>query len=411
MANTVIGVYDNFAQAQSALRQLLATGFSSSAVRLRPSEDTQQARAAALKAAGATDAGTASQSTGGTLRGFFHDLFSGGESTQGQSQTHADRYAEAVRRGSFVLTADASSAEEADTAAATMEQFQPIDVDERATEWQASGWSGHDENAAPLTDAELTQERAKTATAQQADLAGRTTSGVSGKTLAGGESQAIPVLQEELAISKREVQRGGVRVVQRVIETPVRETLSLREERVVVERHAVNQPATAAELASMKEGTIELREMGEEAVVSKTARVVEEVIVGKQVSEKEAVVSDTVRRTDVSVEQMGAGASSIGSAGTAGMAGTAGTAGAGTAGDDDFRNHWQTAYGTSGQRYEDYAPAYQYGATLGTDERYRGMDWSSSEPTIRAQWESAHPQNAWEKVKDAVQYGWNKVAH
>jgi stress response protein YsnF len=57
-------------------------------------------------------------------------------------------------------------------------------------------------------------------------------------------------------------------------------------------------------MSSFKEGDIEITESSEQAVVSKEARVVEEVVVGKQVSEREQVVSDTVRRTDVEVEEV-----------------------------------------------------------------------------------------------------------
>ena len=45
-----------------------------------------------------------------------------------------------------------------------------------------------------------------------------------------------------------------------------------------------------------------MTEAGEEAVVGKTARVVEEVVLRKQVSERMETVSDTVRRTEVEVD-------------------------------------------------------------------------------------------------------------
>jgi hypothetical protein len=46
---------------------------------------------------------------------------------------------------------------------------------------------------------------------------------------------------------------------------------------------------------------LEIREMVEEAVVSKTARVIEEVEVRKQITEREEVVRDTLRKTQVDV--------------------------------------------------------------------------------------------------------------
>ena len=53
----------------------------------------------------------------------------------------------------------------------------------------------------------------------------------------------------------------------------------------------------------MQVGVFEVRETAEEAVISKTARVVEEVVVGKEITESTEQVSDTVRRTDIEVER------------------------------------------------------------------------------------------------------------
>ena len=78
--------------------------------------------------------------------------------------------------------------------------------------------------------------------------------------------------------------------------------------------------------------------------------------------------------------------------------------------DADFRTHWQSSYAQSGGRYEDFAPAYQYGTTLGMDERFRGRQWDEIEPEVRTDWESTHVGSAWEKTKEAVRTGWDKVA-
>jgi uncharacterized protein (TIGR02271 family) len=113
----------------------------------------------------------------------------------------------------------------------------------------------------------------------------------------------IPVVEEELKVGKREVERGAVRVESKVTETPVEAEVNLREERVRVERRPVDRPVGSADNA-FKEGTIELTERAEEAVVGKEARVVEEVVVGKEVAERTETVRDTVRRTDVDVKEV-----------------------------------------------------------------------------------------------------------
>jgi len=168
-----------------------------------------------------------------------------------------------------------------------------------------------------------------------------------------------------------------------------------------VERHAVDQPASEADLAAFKEGSMELREMGEEAIVSKTARVVEEVVVGKEVTQQTQNINDTVRRTDVDVEQLGAsGATRTGAMSDMSM----------TSDDSDYRTHWQNAYGTSGGRYEDYDAAYRYGSTAAGSGRFQNYQWTDAEPQLRSDWESNHPDTAWDKVKDAVRYGAERVS-
>jgi uncharacterized protein (TIGR02271 family) len=290
-----------------------------------------------------------------------------------------DMYAESVRRGSCVLTVDARTEEEADRATAIMDRFNPTDIDERSSQWKQQGWSGYDASAPRLSRDEIEKERSTYAQTRQTS---------------GPDTSRIPVIEETLKVGKREVQRGGVRVFQRMSETPVRESVQLRKEQVKVSRRPVDKPVSQADLAAFKEGSIELRETSEEAVVSKTARVVEEVVIGKEVSQKTEQINDTVRRTDVDIERLGA----VGSADDAL-----------TADDAEYRRHWQTAYGTSGERYEDYDAAYRYGSTMAGSDRYRNLNWTEVEPQLRSDWETNHPDSTWQKVKDAVRYGAERV--
>ncbi len=115
------------------------------------------------------------------------------------------------------------------------------------------------------------------------------------------DAAVIPVVQEELVVGTREVDRGGVRVLRHVVEEPVTESVNLREERVIVERLPVDRLATDAD-AFRPDRVIELRETAEEAVIGKTARVVEEVHVGKVATEHTEPIDATVRRTEVEIE-------------------------------------------------------------------------------------------------------------
>lgn len=377
MDNTVVAVFDEYGEAQSALNALYTEGgFTKADVKLSPSEDTDEGRRAALRSQQDTN-----DSGGWSIGGFFSSLFGNDQHTD-----DAGIYSEAVRRGSYLVTIYATTEDQADRAADILQRFHPVDVDQRASHWRSSGWSGYESDGIPYTAEEVKKDR---------DLYSKTTVGRSGQQpQAGkqaGEGQAIPVIEEQMQVGKRAVQRGGVRIYRHVSETPVQESVQLRQEKVKVERTPVDQPASAADIEAFKEGTTEVRETTEEPVVGKTARVVEEVRIDKEVSERTETVKDSVRRTDVEVEQLGAqGAGSSPS-------------------DDDFRKHWQSAYGSSGGKYDDYASAYRYGANLGSQQKYRGYRWDEVEPQARSDWEASHAGSPWDKTKQAVRYGWEKV--
>lgn len=261
MAGTLAGVFDDYDDAEKARERLAAAGFGREAIQITPERSSY----------GSGDAtwGGRAEHAGG-LRGFFASLFG---TDNDESHGH---YSEAVRRGSVVVTVNVQNDRQITTATRMLEESGAIDIDRRVEHWKASGYTGYDPKAKPLTRDEIAREQ-----------------------------QTLQVMQEELKVGKRNVQRGVVRVHQRVTETPVEEQVTLNEERAVVERRPVNRPATAADLAAFKEGEMEIRESSEEAVVSKTARVVEEVSIGKEASQRTETVSDTVRRTDVEVERTG----------------------------------------------------------------------------------------------------------
>lgn len=126
---------------------------------------------------------------------------------------------------------------------------------------------------------------------------------VAGLTRAANEGETvIPIVEEQLRIGKRTVESGAAQVATTVTEKPVTETVNLREEHVTVERRPVDRAVKNAP-AAFKEGTIEIAEMAEVPVVSKEVRVVEEVVVGKNVTERTETVSDTVKKTEVSVDE------------------------------------------------------------------------------------------------------------
>ena len=189
-------------------------------------------------------------------------------------------YEEGMRRGGFLLTADVDE-NQVDEAVRVLEQDSgTIDIDDRSQQWKSSGW-----NAAPATGA-----------------MGAKGTGSARSTNDAGE-QVIPIVEEQLVVGKREVGRGGVRVRSYVTEKPVHEQIRLRNERVDVQRRTVDQPLSAADGDAFRERTIDMTATGEEAVVGKNARVVEEVVVSKTSDERVERIDDTVRRTDVEIDR------------------------------------------------------------------------------------------------------------
>lgn len=344
MSKTVVGLFQNTIEAQKIKHELIGQGYPASDIRVVADDQRSGAGATSTTGTGPTETGF-----GATISNFFRSLTGGSEDERD--------YAEGVRKGGAILSVTVPDGQESKIVN-LLESYGARDVDGQ----QAGISSGA--KAVPPPSASR-------------EVAGDTT---------------VPIVREEIAVGKRQVQRGGVRVYSQIVETPVEENIKLREEHVRVERQSVNRPASEADFAAFQEGTIELTETAEEAVVSKKARVVEEIVVGKESSEKTQTVRDTVRHTEVKTEQLGANQPRSSSPQF----------------DAYFRNHFKTNYASSGRAYESYAPAYQYGESLANDPRYSSGTWSSVEAGAQKDWATKGTGN-WEDFKGAVQQGWNKV--
>jgi uncharacterized protein (TIGR02271 family) len=309
----------------------------------------------------------------------------------GVPEESAHVYAESVRRGNVLVAAQVAD-DRVDEASRIMERTGLLDIEHEAQGWRSSGWSRFDDEGnynSPVIDKQRT-------VASTNSGMNTTRKDLGGNVKTGANDETFEVVEEELQVGKRAVETGGVRVNSYVREVPVEEEVRLRQEHVQVERRPVNRPASSADLNAFREGTIEVRETQEEAVIGKEARVVEEIRVSKNVDEHTETVRDTVRRTEVEVEQLGNGGRASNSYATYEVY------------DPDFRTHYKSSYSSLGSNYEHYQPAYRYGYSLATDERYRGRDWRDVEMDARSAWNTQN-QGSWEDFKDAVRYSWDKV--
>lgn len=287
MANTtrsnVVALFDNSADAQAASNELKSNGIDNDDIYIGSGSSATTSAGAQT---GYSDERSAGHTQGGVI-GWLKSLF--------ESDEDADRgrYQNAVAGGKILLSVETTE-DNIDRVAEILNRHSPVNVHEEATSGRA------------VSTAAGTSTGAAYAGAQRAATTGPQTN----------QGEAIPVVEEEIRVGKRSIQRGGVRVYSRVVEQPVEESVRLRQEQVRVERQPVNRPATEADLRNREQQVVEVREYAEEPVVSKQARVVEEVRVGKDSTERTETVRDTIRRTEVEVENLDEQNVRRGSAGT-----------------------------------------------------------------------------------------------
>jgi uncharacterized protein (TIGR02271 family) len=118
-----------------------------------------------------------------------------------------------------------------------------------------------------------------------------------------GKNEVIRLAEEHLNVGKRLVEQGTTRIRRFVTEKPVEEQVTLHEEHAEVVRRAISDPDYVKDI-DWSDTTVEVLETAEQAVVSKSARVAEEVVVGKTGSDRVETVRDTVRRQQVEVERV-----------------------------------------------------------------------------------------------------------
>jgi uncharacterized protein (TIGR02271 family) len=268
-AQTVIGIFDTIKEAQQAVQQLETAGFE------RDFVDVSQASSSASETSSnyTNTSGTATEAVGDAagrtkdnVDGFFSSLFG--------DDDEAETYASVTRSGHSLVTVHVDTAEQAQHAASILDATGALDVDNKAAEYGVAN--------------NYTASRAQTSAAPTA----------------ANDATSAQVIEESLQVGKRTEQTGGVRLRSRIVEKPVEASVRLREEHVTVQRTPVNRVATDADFTAFKEGDVTLTESAERAVVAKEAHVVEEVTLGKEVTEREEVIHDTVRKTEVDVEQI-----------------------------------------------------------------------------------------------------------
>ncbi len=262
MASTFVGLFDDETTAQKAAQELLSQGFSANDVSIVTNQGMGGGNSGQI-------AGEGQRSVSGNLPGDAKTGVLSALTAVGVERGDAEYYAEAVRRGSALVTVDADGADDA-RVQSIFDRYETADINDLGGYYRESGFTAYDETAPAYTPEQITAER-----------------------------QNLKLYAEQLSARKQSVQAGEVTLGKRVITEEKSIDVPVTHEEVVIERHAVNRAATNADF---RDETISVPLMAEQVTVEKTAHVVGEVSIGKrQVVETERV-TDTVRREEATLD-------------------------------------------------------------------------------------------------------------
>lgn len=255
MNYTVVGLFPNAEMANAASNRLDSAGFAK-----------EDYNVSGYRTEGAVDASDDYEyDEDQDTRGFWDKLF-------GSDETDRKAYSYAGTRSNLV-TVYTDSAERAEKAREIMDEAGATSVDDHLPE------SYHRNNP------DYRQKYAVAGTTEQKNVA--------------NDAENIQVIKEDINVGKKEVADGGIRIKSRIVETPVEESVRLKNERVYIKRNPVNKVVGDA---AFQDQTIEMTQTKEVPVVDKTTRVVEEISLGKDVDVNEEKITDTVRETKVDIE-------------------------------------------------------------------------------------------------------------
>jgi hypothetical protein len=372
-------VFDNRSDAQNAMDELLASGFTRTDVNVSSADPTGQT--SSLSGDTARTDERHEEGIAASIKHFFTGLFGS------DNDEHAARYSDVVSRGHHVLTLVTQSEPEVERAADIIERFGPVDLDERH---DLSGSAGSLDPAMLAAGASAGSGLQKSSSMSQQSGGYREPSSGAG-SLSGetGERNSFgtqdlndPVpkgqtFQEPMGGSMRagdSLQAGGSNdsnIAGNTLDTSRGSTLQGGSS---LQGTSSLQGSNDASLG----GTIQTGSMQRD--------------MGEQLNEQRSggyssTLDTSAKRSGVRVYSRG---------------------------DDDseYRSDWQSNYSSLGGSYDDYAPAYQYGSQMRKDSRYQNRKWDDVESDLRSDWDTRYGSggsSTWEKMKAAVRRGWDKI--
>jgi hypothetical protein len=369
MQHTLIAVFDNHNDAVGAKNELIASGFATGDVRLSHGDETAPGGSMASGALTGDD----EPGIGASIRNFFSDIFGT------DSDEHGSKYASAVERGNHVLTVKTDSEPEVERAADIVERFGPIDIDEQSEKWAGGAAIGGND-------------------------ALRTGAMTSAGNMGGGASTSLQFDNDRLPLNQQSLNDPNP------MGTTYQEPSGNRDQLSVGSYGSgsgAQQRDTGIQGGSGSSGSSS-GAFGSGGLNSTGASTL-----GAQgQGQGQGQGQRDFQRGGMRVYSRDGASTGSYSGAPAGQAGTRST-GSSLDLDDDYRKHYSSTYGADDGSYDDYAPAYGYGAEMRSHALYQNRSWDEVEPNLRSDWEQRNAGTglSWEKMKAAVRHGWNKITH
>jgi uncharacterized protein (TIGR02271 family) len=266
---TLVAVFDTAAHAEAAAEALKTGGFHDDDISIFDNDRLS--------------AGTTALAQNVKEAGLWHRMFGGG-----LAQHEAAVYGQTVARGGTVVSLRVLDSEVAH-ATGILDLHRPIDVHDRAV---TSGIAP----AATVDAAVKAIAVAPIAVEQKVAVTPR---------VAATHDEVLRLAEEQLQVGKQMVEAGRTRVRRFTTERDVSADVTLHEEHAEVLRRAVTDPAYVGNL-EWDDRTIEVVETAEQALVSKTARVVEEVSLKTVGTDHVETVHEKLRRQQAEIERIDA---------------------------------------------------------------------------------------------------------
>jgi uncharacterized protein (TIGR02271 family) len=265
---TLVAAFDTPEHAMAAVNALKAGGYHSDDISIVDSSRLSTAKGAAPNAAKSI----------GLWQWLFGDI----------NKYEATVYGQTISEGGTVVSVRVPR-EQVAQAAGILDLHHPISVTDRAI---TAGF-------APVAHVE-TAAKAIAAVPLAAKQAVAVT-----PTLAQVHSDTLRLAEEQLEVGKKMVETGRTRVRRFTTERDVSQDVTLHEEHAEVLRNAVSQPTQLADV-DWADSTIEVVETKEQALVNKTARLVEEVSLRKKGDDHVETIHEKLRRQQAEIEQVDA---------------------------------------------------------------------------------------------------------